>query len=318
MYKVITFAIGALCLTTFSGCHRVPDHVEPKISYAASDRYLTSLPSPFPPLSSEEKKEDFGKEYLIGISFARHLDLYQAITAFKRAEILIPANFPERFLEIQYEILLCYYVGQKYQEVIDTFEKTKLKTVTPSFPAFHDLIIVMQNSYLEVGNQAQAERLQEFLKTQDLPAGEKLELSTALLKADFPTIEEFAQKSPYDAYLDPFLKDYQKEKKSVGLTQGLNALVPGSGYLYLGQTQSAITAFLLNSLFIGASAYFFDQGNLAAGIIFASFEAGWYFGGIYGGGLEAKYYNERLYERKVQPLMIQEKLFPVLMLRYAF
>ncbi len=302
----------------FAGCHRVPDQVDPKITYAVPDRYLKSLPSPFPPLSPLEKMEDFGKEYWIGITFAKNLDLYQAITAFKRAEILLGTSNENRLLEIQYEILLCYYVGQKYKDVTDTFEHSGLKTVGPSFPAFHDLLIILQNSYLETGNTSQAERLRKVLESYDKESGEKLELSTALLEADFPTIRKFAAEPPYATYLKPFLASYNQDKKSVGKAQGFNALIPGAGYLYLGQKQSAITAFLLNSLFIGASAYFFHDGNLAAGIIFTSFEAGWYFGGIYGAGLEAKYYNERLYERKAQVLMQQERLFPILMLRYAF
>ena len=99
----------------------------------------------------------------------------------------------------------------------------------------------------------------------------------------------------------------------------LKVLYPrGAGYFYLGQKQSGITALLLNGLFIGASVYFFEDGNIPAGIIFTSFEAGWYFGGIYGAGLEAKYYNERLYESMATPMMHRERLFPILMLNYAF
>ena len=60
------------------------------MSYAVQDKYLLSLPSPFEPLSEEEKAQDWGKEIQIGFSFAHELDLYQAITAFKRAEFLLP------------------------------------------------------------------------------------------------------------------------------------------------------------------------------------------------------------------------------------
>jgi len=57
---------------------------------------------------------------------------------------------------------------------------------------------------------------------------------------------------------------------------------------------------------------------LAAGIITTSFEAGWYFGGIYGAGESAKLYNERLYEKAVYPAMNRHSLFPVLMLKFGF
>lgn len=143
-------------------------------------------------------------------------------------------------------------------------------------------------------------------------------LSHALLQGDLPTLEAIAHSPPEKIYLEEFLEDYQTQKKSIGTAQGLNALLPGAGYLYLGQNQSAATAFFLNGLFIAASSYFFLDGNIAAGVIFTSFEAGWYFGGIYGAGLEAKAYNERLYERMATPMMQRERLFPALMLNYAF
>ena len=73
-----------------------------------------------------------------------------------------------------------------------------------------------------------------------------------------------------------------------------------------------------NGLFIAAAVHCFQHNHLAAGIIFTSFEAGWYFGGIYGAGEEAKTYNERLYEKKITPLMNQKGLFPVFMLQYGF
>jgi hypothetical protein len=57
---------------------------------------------------------------------------------------------------------------------------------------------------------------------------------------------------------------------------------------------------------------------MAAGIITTNFEAGWYFGGIYGAGEEAKYYNERIYEKNASTVLNQHKLFPILMMEHAF
>ena len=70
----------------YSSCQRVPDHIEPTLSYSVQDKYLLSLPSPFPPLTLEELSQAWGGEMQIGFRFAHELDLYQAITAFKRAE----------------------------------------------------------------------------------------------------------------------------------------------------------------------------------------------------------------------------------------
>ena len=308
-----------LCLgLTFCACQRVPDTIEPTLSYSVQDKYLLALPSPFPPLTEEEKSKDWGREIQIGFGFAHELDLYQAITSFKRAEFLIPKEEKTRSLEIQYEILLCYYIGKKWKDVIYTFDNSQLRYADTTFPALHDLLLILYEAYSQEKMDSQANRTLRLIQHYYPEEAEKLILSNALVQGDIPVLNTIAQTPPPKEYLDNFLSAYEQQKKSVGKAQGLNALLPGAGYLYLGQKQSATTAFFLNGLFIATSVYFFDQGNIAAGIIFTSFEAGWYFGGIYGAGLEAKSYNERLYERMATPMMNQEGLFPALMLKYAF
>jgi len=301
-----------------TGCHRVPEDIEPKINYAVQDRYLTQLPSPFTPLSDSEKKEDWGKEVLIGQAFAHKLDLYQAITAFKRALILIPSQNKARKMEVEYDIFLCYYLGKKYSDAIEVFETSDLKFADSSFPARHDLLVLLYESYIQTEQYPKAQRILDFISQTDEQTAEKLSTSALLLKGNIPHIQAYSQTHPEQEDIKQLLIDYNNEKKSVSKAQWLNAIVPGAGYYYLGQPQSGTTALLLNGLFIAATTYFFEKGNIAAGVIFAGFEAGWYFGGIYGAGLEAKFYNERVYERLATPFMNEKKLFPVLMLQYAF
>ena len=74
----------------------------------------------------------------------------------------------------------------------------------------------------------------------------------------------------------------------------------------------------MNALFITAAYQFFHKGYTAAGIITTSFETGWYFGGIYGASCAAQEYNRYLYDEMGEKLMVQERLFPVLMLHYTF
>lgn len=310
-----SFLFGLLLLLV-SGCRSVPDTIEPQLNYSVQDRYLKTLPSPFPSITPEEREQDWAKEYYIGIKLAQNLDLYQAIQTFKRAEILGGEDLRlSRKLEIHYEILLCYYVGHKYREVIYAFEHSPLQHADSNFPALHDLLVILTDCYLKEGDLPRSEHMLHLLERDTPSSVETLHLSMALEQGNIPMISYYSQER---SYLRSFLSSYEQDKKSPARAQTLSAVLPGAGYLYVGQKQSAVTAFLLNGLFITAAAYFFDQGNIAAGIIFTSFEAGWYFGGIYGAGLEAKYYNERLYERKATPMMNQQKLFPVLMLRYAF
>jgi hypothetical protein len=302
-------------LVVLAGCMHVPEQIEPTVSAAVQERYLQALPSPFKPLSEEERLHSWAREMEIGHAFARKLDLYQAITAFKRAEILLTEADIQRQLEVHYEILLCYYVACKWDDVVDTFENSPLKTADASFPALHDMLLALYDTYIHVGDERNANRMLQLIYAYFPDEAQKLYLSKALLQADLPIVQTAAKETPH---LSSFLQSYAAQKKSIPTAQVLNAALPGAGYFYIGQKQSGITALLLNGLFIGASVYFFESGNIPAGIIFTSFEAGWYFGGIYGAGLEAKQYNERLYERLAGPMMNQERLFPVLRLNYAF
>lgn len=313
--KVSQALLCLLCL--LPACRKVPDRIEPTLNYAVQDRYLKSLPAPFPPLSTAEKNESWGQEYFIGMTFAHQLELYPAITAFKRAQILLGNSNPLREKEINYEILLCYYIGRKYSDAIEIFEQSSLNQIDPQFPACHDLLLILHDCYLQEGNTTQAWRVLSLIQQLYPEEASSIALSDALIRADFPQIE-YAAEHPPTPYLQTLLSDYREQKKSVAQAQLLNTLLPGTGYLYLGQTQSAVTAFLLNGLFIAAATHFFIHDHLAAGIICTSFEMGWYFGGIFGAGLEAKYHNERLYERLATPIMHEQRLFPVLKLRYAF
>ncbi len=303
-------------ILSLSGCHRVPPDLQPKISHSVQDSYLKQLPSPFPPLSESERQQDWGREYTIGLGFAHKVDLYQAITAFKRAEILAPPSDTSRLLELRYDIVLCYYLGQRYNEVVYEFEQGALRNVSQDFPAFHDLLVILYDSYLKLHADAKAEALLETLRYYYPDTAHRLDKSTALLKANFPKLKNLAETPSPE--LQEFLSTYKAHRKSPGAAQTLNALLPGAGYLYLGQKQTALTAALLNGLFIAATYHFYDHHNIAAGTIFLSFEFGWYFGGIFGAGLEAKSYNERIYEELATPMMNDRGLFPVLNLKYAF
>lgn len=73
---------------------------------------------------------------------------------------------------------------------------------------------------------------------------------------------------------------------------GLLGIVPGAGYLYSGFTQTAISAFIINSLFMGATYKAFEDGNIPLGVILSFISAGWYSGSIYGSIAAAYRRNE--------------------------
>lgn len=304
-----------LSLLFLTGCFRVGEELEPQINASVQDRYLKSLPTPFPRLSPQEMHEDWAKEEQIGRGFAQELDLYQALTAFKRASFLLSPSDQERRTQLNYDTLLAYYLGGKYPETIYTFESTSLRATNPQFPPYHDLLVMLYDSHFRLDQNEPIDAIMQYMTHQYPDTAQKLALSKILLKGNIPALE---QEAPSHPEIQMLLTHYSQEKKSVKTAQLLNAAIPGAGYLYIGQTQSAITAFLLNGLFIWASVYFFQHGNTAAGIIFTSLETGWYFGGIYGAGQETKLYNERIYEKYATPMMNEYRYFPILMLNYGF
>ncbi|MBF8263120.1 MAG: hypothetical protein HW387_785 [Parachlamydiales bacterium] len=310
-----SFLIACLFLAS---CYRVSDKIEPRINDPIQELHFSRLHSPFAPLSEDEEMADWGREMRIALFFAKDLDLYRAVSTYKRAEILIGNKDPGRKTEIQYDILLCYYLGQHYDDAVDMVNKSALAHVDKTFPAYHDLLLILYECYHKMNCTEKEDCVFEMIQKDFPETAEKMNVSRALTSGNLDQIQQINQDLPHPSYLDPMLQSYEAEKKSVRTAQTLNALMPGAGYLYLGQKKSALTAFLLNGLFIAAAYEFFHHNYLAAGIITTSFEAGWYFGGIYGAGEEAKYYNERAYEKNAARTLNEHNLFPVLMMRYAF
>lgn len=338
--------------------------LSPVLGYNVHDQYLKQLHSIFPKLEKEELESDWGKEYQIGLYFAKELDLYQAITAFKRARILIPDSELQRRRELDYGVINAYYLSGKYKEAIDYFDHSLLANIEPSFPAFHDLLVLLYDS---LENEKDFERASRMLAVMDryFPAQKKkLEYSSAILNGDIDQMRaniedgfldtsiasleqsldtnffketnegiiidekkhllaeqrlgELYQLKECKEAMDGIYKEYQKSRKNPLMAGGLNAVLPGLGYLYLGQKQSAFTALLLNSFTTAAAYYFYKNGNLPASLLTLSFESGWYFGGIYGAKEAADFYNRRSFENAAHYRMRDHKLYPVLMLRHGF
>lgn len=295
--RFLSFLIAVAFLT---GCHPKSAMIEPQIVYVPQERHISRLPSAFPPLSRDELLFDWAKELLIGEKFARELDLFRAITALKRAQFLMPETGVRR-LQVDYDILECYYLGGKFQEVIHLFEASRLSEVNQTFPPFPDLMLMLYDSYLKTSQCERADRIFQLIEKCSPETAKKLEEGDALMKGS----QEF-----YNEYLPHML--------SVRKAQTLNAVFPGAGYYYVGQKKAALTSFIINTLFTAAAIHFFEQGNVGAGIITASLEFGWYAGGINGAGLAAKEHNQMVYNVYGKERMIQKGLFPILMFDTSF
>lgn len=367
-----------VCSLLFIACQNQTESIHPKLDYAIQDKYLKQLEHPFSPLSHDETLTEWGKEYRIAHTFAKKLDLYTAIQTFKRAEILIPPFDSLRLREIQYEILFCYYIGKKYNEVIDTFEHSTLVHADDTFVAYKDLLTILFESYYKIKADEKAKWILHVIERHFPSEGRKLALTHSLYNAEIFSLKQFSSDptpkrsleeilsnayhrstqeikagalhlishayEPNEEYtlrdkldsalveqvkylsqyaaaqdgLSELVTQYEQKKKSPNKAKLLNVFIPGAGYLYVGQKQTAVTSFLINSLFIWGATHFFQKGNIPLGIITTSFELGWYIGGIQGASSAATLYNERLYETYAHNHMRNHRLYPTLMLTYGF
>ena len=311
--------IGLVILILFTGCYKVSNDITPNISYSVEEMYLNSLPSFFSDIN--DYADDWANEIKIGISFAKEEDFYRAITSFKRALVILPKEQVDLNKRLQYAIVFAYYLAHRYDELINFFEKSDITNVDKTFKPFQDLLIILHDSYRKKKDVVKEENIKDMMIEFYPNIVKSVSLSTALLDAKIDEVKNICKEPDYYSPNKNVINNidfYEQNKKSIGKAQFLNAICPGTGYLYIGQKRSFITAFLINSLFISASYEFFHHGYTAAGIISASIEAGWYFGGIYGAGEETKYYNERLYDSQVASFMNQSGLFPVYMIKFYF
>lgn len=75
---------------------------------------------------------------------------------------------------------------------------------------------------------------------------------------------------------------------------GVLAVVPGLGYLYDGYYQTALSALVVNGLFMWGTYEAFDQDHPGLGVTLAVFGIGWYAGNIYGSITSATRKNEKM------------------------
>lgn len=263
--------------------------------------------------------EDWQKEAFIAAQFAKEMDFYRALSGFKRARFLAKEKHTQ--MDLTYQILLCYFLANKYDKVIQEFENSPLKNADSEFEYFDSLLIILEHSYTKLGLEKKSQKIFKILEQSSQEKAALYKTSKAIMQAELINSDQERLKglSPsIKESLKEMLDNYENQRVSVEKAGLYNALLPGAGYLYLGQNKSAFTAFCLNSLFILAAQHFFEKGQIAAGIITTGFELGWYLGGIQGAMLSANRYNANLYQKKAHFILERERLYPVFFLERQF
>lgn len=289
---------------------------EPLLEYRPSPSELQGLKSALPQLNTAERYADWGKELHLAHQFARSQDWYRAVTCYKRAQFLLPKNEELRQLEIEYNLILCYWLGGKPELAITHFENSHLNKTHKNFPATQDLMVVLADCYQKTGQSQKAKQLVQKQKQQSVKKSQQMAIYQDFAQGDWQALD--SKQHPLLNDFQPLLDQQEQKKKSPKTAKALNALLPGAGYLYVGQKQTAATSLMLNGLFIATALRFFDKGYSAAGLLTLSFEMGWYLGGIQGAGQAAEQYNRHLLDSSGQKILHENKGFPFLMIEYGF
>jgi hypothetical protein len=312
--KILTlFLIGVMAVV--QGCKPACETFHPVISCQLPSLRIETMPSPFLP---PNEKEGWASELRIGDAFARESDFYRAITSYKRSLILLPPEKTDRKLQLEYDLIFCYYLGNKPQEALNIFETGSIAQADPTFPAFNQLLLMIYDCYLQTHQEEKGACVLQAIERYSSESAEDLSLYKTLKEGDIQGSRDLIAGRPDREEIMQDFALYDQFAKSPAKARALNALLPGAGYYYVGEKKSAMTSFLINTLFTYAAYQFFRNGYPAAGAITASLEMGWYFGGINGAGIEANAFNSRLYEGVSKKILLEHACFPVLMFETSF
>ncbi len=283
------------------GCTKAPEPSSP-LSVSPAPVQLKHLPSAFPGTCFDEGP--WSAERMIGRAFAKEGDFYRAITAFKRAEILLPATSHARVYELQYDILLCYCLAQRWSEALSFYRSSCLNQIPPDFPARRDLFLLIQEILLQTGDLEGARRIDRGLSAQDL---EVTQLTRPLALRQWDDVPSKA-----------FQEEWARSKLNPHKAAFLQAILPGAGYWYVGQVQSGLTSFVLNALTTAATATLACKHQWAAAFLVGSLEMGWYLGGINGASRAAHQWNRQLGEQLAYPILNEQKKATLFRLEFFF
>jgi hypothetical protein len=257
------------------------------------------LPHPQNQPTLSNLSTDFQLEYTLAKNCLHERCLPTTLYSFKKAELL--AKEPHELSLAQYGLIFTHFLNKNTLELKQLYLKGVLENLSQQVPYATDAAIMFYSAFKE----AQIPFLTFELKTyldQDPLIKSKLDLFEAIT-AD-------------KAQTHPAYNTYQDHKKSP-LVAGALSLLPGGGYLYLHQYQSALTAFLLLSCLGWALYTLCQQKQIAGALIVFSIFTGFYWGSIVGSTQSAAFFNQTLYRACFEPILRSEKLYPELNIHYA-
>ena len=238
-------------------------------------------------------------ELLIGLALQEDKAYDDALTHFQRWRL--PDDPTDATRVAAFKLGELPFLQGQYRQAIDALQG--YLGAYPDGPLVSHATYLMGLSWALDGQRTQAQRVLAAV-----PEGDPL-ASQAL------ALQEELRHAPPLRYTSP---------RVAGILSGI---VPGAGHLYAGKPWQALTAFVLNGLFLAGAAYAFHEQLEVTGGILLFFETGWYLGGINSAVEAAREANrqaqrafaERLRARYAPPVLTFQALqAPGLGLRLRF
>ena len=255
-------------------------------------------------------------------------EYYRAITEYQRFLFLCPDDSRAslaRFFESR-----CYLKGGRLEEAVGKFNTCLLAAEDPCLinAARYG---ISQASFL-LGDYQMARAHLTLLKPD---SSSKLnsfdvyypQIISHLRELDFQSAQDLIGRASdggsasWVREMQPIVDKMERRPVKSPLKAGiLSSVIPGLGQAYSGRFRDAITAFLVNGVFIGAIAYSIDAGHDETALVLAFFETGWYSANIYNAVNDAHKKNRSILETHLQmldkqfgkPYRHSEEMFPCL------
>jgi putative component of membrane protein insertase Oxa1/YidC/SpoIIIJ protein YidD/TolA-binding protein len=226
-----------------------------------------------------------------------------AITEYLRLEYYHPLS--SYIFHVRKSICECYYLLGSYKEAID-YGESLVDSAMP-LQDKDNLLLVMGASHFRSGSYDKAietfgrilhgeypddsESYTKALILQGLSAANLRKWKDAKRQfLEVPDHSKYKHQALYCAYLCSEI--YSSKRKSPSLA-GTLAIIPGLGYLYDGYPRTALSAFIINGVFIWGAAEAFQDNHDGLGATLSVIGFGWYAGNIYGSVTSAKRSNEK-------------------------
>jgi TolA-binding protein len=191
-------------------------------------------------------------QLLIGLAFEHDGLPDDALLHFQRVHRRFPNTDVGMVAALKLGELL--FSQQRYAQATDHFEQ--FLRLYPASPLAPRTTYLLGLSWALEGESGRAQRILNMLPAQHALTPQAQALSQAVGAGPPPE-----RVSP----------------RTAGLLAGL---LPGAGHLYIGKPVQALTAFILNGLFITGAVLSFREHLIATGAILTYFEIGWYLGNI--------------------------------------